>query len=149
MDVHGSTAPGFKPVRAAFEEVVAAQPGTGAAAAMWHDERWVVDLWGGSADAARTRVWERDSIVMPYSVSKPFAAVSALVLVQERRVELDAPMRRCWPQLRADATVRHVLSHTAGLVALDNAFVTGSVGGFERSDTVENVAREVLGLGPV
>jgi hypothetical protein len=29
------------------------------------------------------------------------------------------------------------------------AFVTGSVGGFERSDVVENAARAVLGLGPV
>ena len=30
----------------------------------------VVDLWGGHADAARTRPWERDTIVNLYSVGK-------------------------------------------------------------------------------
>ena len=119
MEVNGSIAAGFEPVREAFADVVAVQPGTGAAAAMWHDGRWVVDLWGGWADARRSRAWERDSIVMPYSVGKPFAAMSALVLVQRGELDLDAPMQRYWPELRAPATVRHVLSHSAGLVALD------------------------------
>jgi CubicO group peptidase (beta-lactamase class C family) len=119
MEINGRIAAGFKPVREAFADVVAAQPGTGAATAMWHEGRWVVDLWGGWADAARTRPWRRDSIVMPYSVGKPFAAMSALVLVQQGALELDAPMQRYWPELRAPATVRHALSHAAGLVALD------------------------------
>jgi CubicO group peptidase (beta-lactamase class C family) len=119
MMIQGSVAREFEPVRDAFAEVVAAQPGTGAAAAMWHDGRWAVDLWGGWADAARTRPWQRDSIVMPYSVSKPFAAVSALLLVQRGDLELDAPVQRYWPEMEAPATVRHVLSHAAGLVALD------------------------------
>jgi CubicO group peptidase (beta-lactamase class C family) len=119
MEIYGRIAAGFEPVREAFADVVAAQPGTGAATAMWHQGRWVVDLWGGWADAARTRPWERDSIVMPYSVGKPFAAMSALVLVQQGALNLDAPMQRYWPELRATATVRHALSHAAGLVALD------------------------------
>ena len=50
----GRVAPGFEPVREAFADVVAAQPGTGAAVAAWSDGRWVVDLWGGWADAGRT-----------------------------------------------------------------------------------------------
>ena len=107
-------------MRDAFAEVVAAQPGTGAAVAAWHDDRWVVDLWGGFADAARTRAWDRDSIVMPYSVTKPFAAVCALVLVDRGRLELDAPVQRYWPQLRAEASVRQLLSHQVGLVALSD-----------------------------
>jgi CubicO group peptidase (beta-lactamase class C family) len=56
---------------------------------------------------------------MPYSVSKAFASISALLLVQRGDLELDAPAQRYWPELEAPATVRHVLSHTAGLVALD------------------------------
>jgi len=119
MEIQGSVARGFESVRDAFAEVVAAQPGTGAAAAMWHDGRWVVDVWGGWADTARKLPWQRDSIVMPYSVSKAFASVSALLLVQRGDLELDAPVQRYWPELKAPATVRHVLSHSAGLVALD------------------------------
>ncbi len=55
---------------------------------------------------------------MPYSVSKPYAAVCALVLVARGRLDLDASARRYWPQLRVDATVRQILSHSAGLVTL-------------------------------
>ncbi len=119
MAVNGTVEPRFAPVRDALAEVLDRQTGTGAAVAAWHDGAWVVDLWGGWADAARTRPWERDSIVMPYSVTKPFAALCALRLVDRGELDLDAPVQRYWPDFRADATVRHVLSHQAGVVALD------------------------------
>ena len=115
----GRVEPGFEPVEAAFEEVLANQAGTGAALAVWHDSRWLIDLWGGTADAAGQRAWERDSIVQPYSVSKPFAAVCALLLVQRGELELDAPVQRYWPEFTAPATVRQILSHQAGVIALD------------------------------
>jgi CubicO group peptidase (beta-lactamase class C family) len=119
MDVQGFADARFGPVRDCFAEVVRAQPGTGAGLAAWCDGRLAVDLWGGYADVARSRRWQADSIVQPYSVSKPFAAVCALRLVESGRLDLDAPVRRYWPQFRAPATVRHVLSHQAGVVALD------------------------------
>ena len=67
----------------------------------------------------RTKPWQRDSIVQPYSVSKPFAAMCALLLVDRGLLDLDAPVQRYWPEFTAQATVRHVLSHQAGVVALD------------------------------
>ncbi|WP_353509034.1 serine hydrolase domain-containing protein [Intrasporangium sp.] len=118
MTVHGRVSAGFETVQDAFAEVVRAQQGTGAATAIWHDGRWVVDLWGGHADAHRTRPWDRDSIVMPYSVTKPVTALAALTLVDRGRLDLDASMQRYWPELRTEATVRQVLSHQVGLVAL-------------------------------
>jgi CubicO group peptidase (beta-lactamase class C family) len=120
MHVDGLTEPGFEPVREALEHVLDHQAGTGAAVAAWHDGRWVVDLWGGAADAARTRAWQPDSIAMPYSVTKPFAAVCALVLVQRGRLDLDAPVQQYWPEFSTPATVRQVLSHQVGVVALDD-----------------------------
>ena len=117
--VHGVVERRFDPVRDAFAAVLEAQTGTGAAVAAWHDGRWVADLWGGTADAAGSRDWGRDSLVQPYSVTKPFAALCALLLVDQGRLDLEAPMRRYWPQFRADASVRQVLSHQAGVVAID------------------------------
>jgi len=35
----GQVAPGFEEVRATFADVLAHQPGTGAAVAVWHDQR--------------------------------------------------------------------------------------------------------------
>ncbi len=115
----GTVEAGFETVREAFADMLAAQRGTGAALAAWHDGRWVIDLWGGAADAAGAIPWQRDSIVQPYSVSKPFAAMCALLLVDRGLLDLDAPVERYWPEFTAQATVRHVLSHQAGVVALD------------------------------
>jgi CubicO group peptidase (beta-lactamase class C family) len=123
--LEGEVAEGFEPVREAFRQVVAKQNGSGAAMAAWHEGRWVADLYGGYVDAARTRPWSVDSIVMPYSVTKPFAAVCLLVLVDRGLVALDESMQTYWPELVAPATVRQVLSHqAAGIVALDDPLPT-------------------------
>jgi CubicO group peptidase (beta-lactamase class C family) len=119
MEVQGFADAMFAPVRDCFAGILGQQPGTGAAFAAWCEGRRVVDLWGGYADRGRTRAWQPDSLVQPYSVSKPFAAVCALRLVQAGRLDLDAPVQRYWPEFRAPATVRHVLSHQAGVVVLD------------------------------
>jgi CubicO group peptidase (beta-lactamase class C family) len=120
VSVSGQVAAGFEPVREAFGAVLAAQEGTGAAVAVWHAGDWVVDLWGGRASVAGDRTWQRDSLVQPYSVGKPFAAVCALLLAARGRLDLDAPVARYWPEFQAPATVRHLLSHQAGVVALSD-----------------------------
>ena len=120
VEINGYAVTPFERVEKVFAEVLAEQPGTGASFAVWHDGEWVVDLWGGYADAERTRPWQRDTLVMPYSVTKPFAAICVLTLADRGLVELDAPMQRYWPELRAAASVRDVLAHRAGLVALDD-----------------------------
>ncbi len=119
MEAHGFTEPRFESLRDCLTEVIRGQAGAGAAFAAWFDGRRVADLWGGSADAAVERPWRADAIVMPYSVSKPFAAVCVLHLAGQGRLDLDAPVQRYWPEFRAPATVRQILAHQAGVVALD------------------------------
>jgi CubicO group peptidase (beta-lactamase class C family) len=118
-DAEGTVAPRFEPVARAFADVVAGQRGTGAALAVWHDGDWVVDLWGGYADARRTRPWRADSIAMVYSTSKSFAALAALVLADRGVLDLDAPLTTYWPEMRARTTMRQVLAHRSGHVVLD------------------------------
>jgi CubicO group peptidase (beta-lactamase class C family) len=124
VEAGGTVDARFAPVREAFEGVLASQRGTGAAVAVWCNGRWVVDLWGGTADAAGSRPWQAESIVQPYSVTKPFAAVCALRLVDRGSLDLDAPVQAYWPEFQAPATVRQVLSHRAGVVALDEPVPT-------------------------
>jgi CubicO group peptidase (beta-lactamase class C family) len=119
VNVGGSVDPRFAAVRDEFEGVLEEQRGTGAAFAVWCDGRPVVDLWGGHADASGRSPWRRESLVQPYSVSKPFVAVCALKLVESGGLGLDEPLQRYWPEFVAPATVRHLLSHQAGVVALD------------------------------
>ncbi|CAN5679994.1 serine hydrolase domain-containing protein [soil metagenome] len=125
--MEGTTDEQFAPARDAFARVLAEQEaagGTGAAVAVWHAGSWVVDLWGGWADAARTRPWAEDTLVMPYSVTKPFAAVCALVLADRGLLDLDAPLTTYWPELVAPTTMRQVLCHQSGLAYLEKAAPT-------------------------
>ena len=115
----GHLDPRFEPVRDVFLEVLRAQPGTGASVAAWYDGEWVLDLYGGWADAAHTRPWASDTLVMPYSVTKPFAALAVLVLAERGVLDLDATVQSWWPELRASTTLRQMLAHRTGLVALD------------------------------
>src|SRR5690349_9716224 len=118
VDIGGHVQPGFEPVREVFASALARQAGTGAAAAAWRNGEWVVDLWGGPASADGGRRWQADSLTQAYSVVKAFVAVCALLLADRGQVDLGAPMQRYWPQFRAAADVRQVLSHQAGVVAL-------------------------------
>ncbi len=120
--VGGTVGVGFEGVGEAFARVLGDQPETGASLAVWHGGRGVVDLWGGWADRAGGRRWERDTLVLTYSVGKPVAAVAVLLLVDRGLVELDAPVGRYWPEFaqagKDRVTVRQLLAHQAGLIAL-------------------------------
>ena len=79
----------------------------------------VVDLWGGFADEARTRPWERDTIVNVYSTTKTMTALSALLLADRGDLDFSAPVARYWPEFAANGksgvTVAMLMSHSAGL----------------------------------
>jgi CubicO group peptidase (beta-lactamase class C family) len=104
-------APGYEPVR----EVFAARPRGGSALAVRRHGELVVTLREGWADAARTRPWGADTQVNVYSVGKPVIALAVLLLIDRGLVALDDAISRHWPQFTADASVRQLLTHTAGL----------------------------------
>ncbi|MEU8681754.1 serine hydrolase domain-containing protein [Streptomyces sp. NPDC048611] len=119
--VNGHCAPGFTGVRDAFERNFSEHGDVGAAVAVTVDGETVVDLWGGHADAAGTRPWERDTLVNVYSTSKGMTALCAHLLVDRGELDLNAPVARYWPEFgqagKEDIPVRWLLSHRAGLIA--------------------------------
>ena len=119
-------------MRTALAEILASGSEVGAALAIYLDCHAVVDLWGGHADAARTRPWERDTIVNLYSVGKAVTAVCALRLVEAGRLDLGAPVARYWPEFaqagKAQIPVRHLLTHQAALPAIARALPSGAWG---------------------
>jgi CubicO group peptidase (beta-lactamase class C family) len=94
----------------------------GAAIAVVLDGRSVVDLHAGWADQARTRPWRGDTLVNVYSTTKGITALCLLQLVEQGKVDLEAPVARYWPEFAAagkgDLPVRFLLSHRAGLPAV-------------------------------
>ncbi|MGW1208685.1 serine hydrolase domain-containing protein [Streptomyces sp. NPDC002499] len=120
--VHGDCDERFAAVRTAFEENFRDRDELGAAVTVTVDGEVVVDLWGGWADGARTRPWERDTLVNVWSTSKGPVALCAHILADRGLLDLDAPVAAYWPEFAAagkeNVLVRHLLSHRAGLAGL-------------------------------
>jgi len=60
--VQGFAEDRYAPVRAGFEANLASGADVGACFCATLEGETVVDLWGGFADAARTKAWDRDII---------------------------------------------------------------------------------------
>ncbi|MFD7242433.1 serine hydrolase domain-containing protein [Streptomyces massasporeus] len=123
MDVNGTVAEGFEPVREAFVRNFETLGDRGAAVAVYRDGRKVVDLWGGTRDVDGTAPWERGTAQVVRSATKGVAAAVLLLLHQRGQLDLDAPVGHYWPEFKARGKervlVRHVLNHRAGLPVLD------------------------------
>lgn len=120
--VHGHCEARFAAVRTAFEENFRDRDELGAAVTVTLDGETVVDLWGGWADAARTRPWERETLVNVWSTSKGPTSLCAHILADRGLLDFDAPVAAYWPEFAAagkeSVLVRHLLSHRAGLAGL-------------------------------
>jgi len=112
----------FGAVRDTFEAACTSGAEIGAAVCVVQDGQTVVDLWGGFKDAARTEPWQRDTLVNVFSTTKGMTALCAHRLVDEGRLDLDAPVATYWPEFaqqgKGDITFRQLISHQAGLPAV-------------------------------
>ena len=118
MDVDGGVAPGFESVAAAFERNFDELGEIGAAVAVYHRGRLVVDLAAGS-DPVRNRPFTRESLMMVASCTKGAMATCVLMLADAGVLDVDAPVAGYWPEFgqagKQDVPLRWVLSHQVGL----------------------------------
>ncbi len=122
MQIQGHFELKFEAVREAFAALFDDPQERGAALCIQVGGETVVDLWAGTADKDGQQPWHSDTIANLFSCTKPFAAVTALQLVGEGKLELDAPVARYWPEFgragKEAITLRQLLSHRAGLPAI-------------------------------
>ncbi len=122
MTLNGHCDPRFTPVADAFSALFEDPQERGAALCIEVGGETVVDLWAGSAGKEPGQDWQADTLLNLFSCTKTFAAVAALQLVGEGRLELDAPVARYWPEFaqagKQAISVRQLLCHRAGLPAI-------------------------------
>jgi CubicO group peptidase (beta-lactamase class C family) len=122
VSIDGVCDPRFNRVRDVFVENFESRGELGAAVAVTVDNHPVVDLWGGFVDPARSAAWTRDTIVNVYSTTKGLTAIAAHRLVDQGRLDLDAPVAKYWPEFaqagKDRLPVRMLLNHQAGLPAV-------------------------------
>ena len=122
-EVRGDVAEGYGKVADAFARNFAEHGEVGAACAVYRDGRRVVDLWGGYRDGRTREPWRQETLALWASSTKGMAATAVLAAASRGLFDLDEPVARRWPRFaqhgKAGITVRHLLSHRAGLAALD------------------------------
>ena len=132
--LQGEVAPGFEEVSSVFEKNFAQRGVVGAACAVYHEGRKVVDLWGGYRDREALASWEEDTLVLVFSATKGISALTVALAHSRGLIDYDEKLATYWPEFaqngKENITVRQLLSHQAGLCAIDeplNARVLGDL----------------------
>lgn len=117
--IDGRVEPEFERVADAFLENFTMRSDVGASFAAVYDGRLVVDLWGGVADSAAGRPWQRDTLQLIFSGAKGLTALCMAMLIDRNLLKLEDPVCVHWPAFAANGkqeiTVAQVLSHCARL----------------------------------
>lgn len=136
VEIHGHCDQRFSQVKEAFARNFESGEDIGASFAATIDGKFVVDIWGGYADAAQTKPWERDTIVNVYSTTKAMTALCALMLVERGLLDLDTPVARYWPEFaqagKENIPVRYLLSHQSGLAGFEEPIPAEALYDWER-----------------
>ena len=119
----------FGAVAEAFAENFTTRGETGAAVAVYLGGVRVVDLWGGMA--APGHPWQRDTVVGIFSTTKGLAAMCVTLLADRGLLDYDVPVATYWPEFaqagKGSVTVAQLMSHQAGLSALDEPITLATV----------------------
>ena len=109
----------------------------GAAVSVWQNGKPIIDLYGGFCDGSREKSWTRDTLVLVWSATKGIGSACLLHALQQRNIELKRFVADFWPEFaqagKDKITLEQLLSHQAGLCALDQRVDVLDYGGVIRA----------------
>jgi CubicO group peptidase (beta-lactamase class C family) len=118
----GEVHPDYADVASALIRQIPRKHQGGAAVCVYHRNRKVVDIWGGSRDRDGTP-WTADTTAPSFSTTKGVLSTLLHILVDRGRAAYDDPVAKHWPEFaqngKADITIRQVLTHSAGLYRIN------------------------------
>jgi CubicO group peptidase (beta-lactamase class C family) len=121
--IWGYVKPGFEAVREAFVENFNSRNELGAACCMYFQGEKVVDLWGGIRNKTTGEPWEEDTMVFVASTTKGMAGLAVALAHSRGWLDYEELVCTYWPEFaqkgKEKVTVRQLLAHQAGLLALD------------------------------
>jgi CubicO group peptidase (beta-lactamase class C family) len=122
-NISGVVQPGFEPVRQAFIENFSKRNELGAACCIYYQGEKVVDLWGGIRNKITGEPWEENTMVIVHSTTKGMAAMAMALAHSRGLLDYDELVSTYWPEFaqqgKEKTTVRQLLAHQSGIVALD------------------------------
>ena len=106
-----------------FQENFEQRGELGASVSVWQEGKPVLELHGGFRDAKREQPWDAETLVLVWSATKGIGSACLLQALQENNVSLTRKVSEFWPEFgqngKADIQIATVMSHSAGLCALD------------------------------
>ena len=94
IEIKGFCDPQFKAVQDVFAENFEQFDELGASLAVTLNGKFVMDIWAGWADAAKTRTWEENTIVCVFSTTKIMASICTLMLSEQGLLDINQPVSK-------------------------------------------------------
>jgi CubicO group peptidase (beta-lactamase class C family) len=131
VEIHGFCDPAFEAVRQAFQHGFESGQEVGASVAVTRGEDTVVDLWAGYKDAKATARWEENTLTWLASTTKMMTGLCVVMLIDQGRINPDAPVVEYWPEFgkhgKERVLVRHFFNHSAGVPGIEPAIPFSTV----------------------
>ena len=127
----------FENLTRTFGELLASGKEVGASIAVTYQGDLVIDAWGGYVDEQQSTPWRQDTITNVFSSGKTLIALSALFLADQGELDVDQPVATYWPEFASNGKdgvlVRHLMSHSSGLMGWDAPFAYGDLYDWEKA----------------
>ena len=121
--VEGHIDPQFAQVLKAFITNFERGREIGAAVAVYHRNKLVIDLSGGLRDHVSGEHYSRETLQPVFSATKGITALAANMLADRGQLDLDAPVAAYWPEFahadKSEIPVGWLLTHQSGVLGLD------------------------------
>ena len=124
--IRGAEVPSLEPAFRIVEEAVAQKSIPGASILIMRHGETVAAKRFGLCELNPPRAFREDTICWIASLTKPITAAAAMVLVEQGKLDLDAPVGTYLPEFNdvktedgklATIRVRHLMSHNSGIAA--------------------------------
>ncbi|CAL5874771.1 uncharacterized protein PFLUO_LOCUS9073 [Penicillium psychrofluorescens] len=149
-EVHGSCDTAFDSVRDLFQQRIVDGPEVGASLCVNIDGKSVLDLWGGYADAEKTKPWDKNTITGIWSCTKIPTSLAAYLLIDRGLLDVNEKVAGYWPEFAANGkenvTVSQLLSHSSGVFAFDTPTTLEEMQDVEKS--TQRLAQQAPWIAP-
>ena len=98
----------------------------GCSLAVEYKGKEVVNLYGGYTDETKANLWNKNTLVNVWSVTKAVTGVCIVKLISENKLDVNKKVSYYWPEYdcngKSDTKVIDLLTHRAGMFAFENNY---------------------------
>ena len=128
--IKGYCDPKFQNVYDTFANAITSGFETGAALAIEHQGKIIINLWGGYQDKEKTKLWEEDTLVNVFSVTKGVTATCISRLIDQGKLDPSKSVGNYWPEYacngKENTKVSDLLCHRAAMFGFKDGIPSGS-----------------------